>query len=58
MAGNLNSLQIPRDLTKVIEVKDTSKVLYDFLVDVATKINELQTENKALTDRVTALENP
>lgn len=58
MAANLNSLQIPKDLTKVMEIKDTSKVLFDFLVSAAEKINELQTEIKALEDRIMTLENP
>ena len=58
MAGNIRSLQIPKDLVKTFEIKDTSKVLYDFLVSLADTVNNLQVENKALEDRIITLENP
>lgn len=55
MVGSIN---IPANLTKVVEVKDTSDVLKRFLTDLAIKVDNLEKTNKALELRVYALEHP
>ena len=39
MAGNIT---IPKDLTKVIEIKQTDKVLLTFLTELTNKVNQLE----------------
>lgn len=46
-----DNLQIPNDVTKVVEVKDTSQPLRTLLIQLVNKINQLE-------ERVEALENP
>ena len=55
MVGNI---QIPRDLTKVIEVRDTSLPLRNFLIEMLTELKVLQDEVSALETRIIELENP
>jgi len=53
MAGSLN---VPRDLTKVVELKYTDDTLRRFLVDVANTINILEAKVNSLEARIVALE--
>lgn len=53
MADNIN---IPQNLTKVVEVKDTSGPLRQFLLDLIVRVNYLEKQVKDLQTRVKALE--
>lgn len=54
MADNLN---IPKDLTKVFEIRDTSNVLRTFLIDLATRLQNAEAKIKALETQVETLTN-
>jgi hypothetical protein len=53
MAGNI---QVPRDLTKVVEVKDTSDPLRRFLTDLLNRITILEAQALDYEARIAELE--
>lgn len=56
----VDSINIPRDLGKVIEVsvKYKPETLVKFLTDIAIRIENLEQANQDLENRVTELEGP
>ena len=51
-----DSINIPQNLTKVVEVKDTSEPLRRFLTDLLIRVQNLEKDNKNLIERVNKLE--
>lgn len=52
MADNIN---IPQNLTKVVEVKDTSEPLRKFLLSLMVKITALEKQVEELREKTKAL---
>lgn len=46
----VDNLQIPKDVTKLFEMKDTSGPLKKFLTDLLNKVNTLEKRIKELED--------
>lgn len=57
MADNPQALQIPTDLTDILEIKVKTNALRNFLVSLATASNNQAKQISDLTDRVKRLEN-
>ncbi len=54
----VDSVNLPNNLTKVFEVRDTSEPLRRFLIDLLIRVQALEKKNTALEARVKALETP
>lgn len=52
----VDSINVPMNLTKVMEVRDTSEPLRKFLIEMLTRIQNLEKDKVALTNRVKVLE--
>ena len=50
-----DSINVPQNLTKVVEVKDTSDTLRRFLVDLLVRVVTLEKQVKELQDKTKAL---
>lgn len=50
-----DSINIPQNLTRVFEVKDTSEPLRRFLTDLLIRVQNLETSNKELQAEVNKL---
>lgn len=51
-----DSFNVPKDVAKVFEIKDTSKPLYNFLVELANRLAQAEVTIKTLETRVVELE--
>jgi hypothetical protein len=54
----VDSINIPFNLTKVIEVKDTSDVLRRFLTDLVIKVDNLEKTIAKQATEIKVLQNP
>lgn len=52
-----DNILLPRDVAKVVEVRDTSRPLYNFLLKLTNTLNQQNTEIAELKKRVEELEN-
>jgi hypothetical protein len=54
----VDSINLPNNLTKVFEVRDTSEPLKRFLVDLLIRVQNLEKENKVQAQQIKDLMGP